>query len=113
MASRRSLPPEVGLGINGQGIIDTPWMVICDLTNNPPALQAQGYLFLYWQVRYLNVIRYFVVKFQGGGNVTVTAQSTAAVAAQFAASVNTSVANPSLKPLHRVLLARARHRFAF
>lgn len=63
--------PEVGLGINGQGMIDKPWSVICDLTNNPPNLQAQGYLFLYWQVRYLNVVRYFVVKFLGGGNVTI------------------------------------------
>ncbi|MBR0693675.1 hypothetical protein [Bradyrhizobium lablabi] len=84
--------PEVGLGINGQGMIDKPWMVICDLTNNPPALQAQGYLFLYWQVRYLNVIRYFVVKFQGGGNVTVidTGSNQLPSPSQFA-TVNASV----------------------
>lgn len=68
--------PEVGLGINGQGMIDIPWLVQCNLANNPPDLQARGYLFLYWQVRYLNVVRYFVVKFQGGGNVTVSVQST-------------------------------------
>lgn len=68
--------PQVGLGINGQGIIDIPWFVQCDLNNNPPATQARGYLFLYWQVRYLNVIRYFVIKFQGGGNVTVSTQDT-------------------------------------
>jgi hypothetical protein len=68
--------PEVGLGINGQGMIDTPWLVQCNLANNPPGLQAEGYLFLYWQVRYLNVVRYFIVKFQGGGNVVVTTQST-------------------------------------
>lgn len=83
--------PEVGLGINGQGMIDTPWQVICDLTNNPPNLQALGYLFLYWQVRYLNVIRYFVVKFAGGGNVTVNVQNTAPSPSQFAQSVNTQV----------------------
>jgi hypothetical protein len=75
--------PQVGLGINGQGLIDIPWLVQCDLTNNPPNLQALGYLFLYWQVRYLNVIRYFVVKFQGGGNVSVSVQNTPPSAVQF------------------------------
>ena len=81
--------PQVGLGINGQGMIDIPWLVTCDLTNNPPALQALGYLFLYWQVRYLNVVRYFVVKFQGGGNVTVNVQNTPPNVSNFNASVNT------------------------
>jgi hypothetical protein len=79
--------PQVGLGINGQGMIDG-WATQCDLNNNPPNLQALGYLFLYWQVRYLNVIRYFVVKFQGGGNVQVTVQSTAPTAAQFSSTAN-------------------------
>jgi hypothetical protein len=82
--------PQVGLGINGQGMIDTPWLVQCDLQNNPPNLQALGYLFLYWQVRYLNVIRYFVVKFQGGGNVTVNVQNTQPSPSQFASTVNTN-----------------------
>jgi hypothetical protein len=81
--------PQVGLGINGQGMIDRPWAVQCDLNNNPPNLQALGYLFLYWQVRYLNVIRYFVVKFQGGGNVTVNIQSTPPSPQQFASNTNT------------------------
>lgn len=81
--------PQVGLGINGQGMIDRPWAVQCDLNNNPPNLQALGYLFLYWQVRYLNVIRYFVVKFQGGGNVTVNIQSSPPSPAQFATNFNT------------------------
>jgi hypothetical protein len=84
--------PEVGLGINGQGMIDKPWSVVCDLTNNPPNLQALGYLFLYWQVRYLNVIRYFVVKFQGGGNVTVEVQNTPPSPTQFASTANTVTA---------------------
>lgn len=83
--------PEVGLGINGQGMIDAPWLVQCDLNNNPADLQARGYLFLYWQVRYLNVVRYFVVKFQGGGNVSVTVQSTPPSPSQFTSAVNTSV----------------------
>ena len=82
--------PEVGNGINGAGMIDSPWQVTCDLTNNPPNLQALGYLFLYWVVRYLNVIRYFVVKFEGGGNVTVTVQSTPPSPSQFAQAVNTA-----------------------
>lgn len=81
--------PQVGLGINGQGMIDTPWLVQCDLLNNPPNLQALGYLFLYWQVRYLNVIRYFVVKFAGGGNVSVNVQNTPPSPTQFAQTVNT------------------------
>lgn len=83
--------PQVGLGIGGQGMIDAPWSVVCDLTNNPPDMQARGYLFLYWQVRYLNVVRYFVVKFQGGGNVTVTSQTTQPTPAQFANSANSGV----------------------
>lgn len=81
---------QVGLGINGQGMIDRPWSVVCDLTNNPPNLQALGYLFLYWQVRYLNVIRYFVIKFQGGGNVTVSVQTTQPSPQQFASGINTT-----------------------
>ena len=82
--------PQVGLGINGQGMIDTPWLVQCDLQNNPPNLQALGYLFLYWQVRYLNVIRYFIVKFQGGGNVSVSVQSSQPSPSQFASTANTN-----------------------
>jgi hypothetical protein len=31
---------HVGLGINGQGIIDIPWLVVCDLTNNPPSKES-------------------------------------------------------------------------
>lgn len=83
--------PEVGLGINGQGMIDAPWLVQCDLSNNPPNLQALGYLFLYWQVRYLNVVRYFVVKFQGGGNVSVSVQTNQPSPSQFAQAINTTV----------------------
>ncbi len=84
--------PEVGLGINGQGMIDRPWSVVCDLSNNPPDLQARGYLFLYWTVRYLNVIRYFVIKFQGGGNVVVSLQNTQPSPTQFASAINSIAA---------------------
>jgi hypothetical protein len=83
--------PQVGLGINGQGMIDRPWAVQCDLANNPPNLQALGYLFLYWQVRYLNVIRYFIVKFQGGGNVTVNIQNTPPSPTQFSSAINSAI----------------------
>ena len=69
-------------GTNGHGMIDQ-WATQCDLTNNPPALQARGYLFAYCTVRYLNVIRYFVIKLAGGGNVTVTTQSTPPSPSQF------------------------------
>lgn len=81
--------PAFGLGINGQGMIDA-WQTVCDLTNNTPDTQAKGYLFLYWKVRYLNVIRYFVVKFQGGGNVTVTVSASAPNATSFAPATNNS-----------------------
>ena len=70
------------VGSNGIGIIDTPWGVQCNLQNNPAALQALGYLFLFWQVRYLNVVRFFVVELQGGGNVVVSMQSTVPTVAQ-------------------------------
>ena len=62
-------------GSSGQGIIDT-WSVVCDLTNNPPSSQALGYLFANVMCRYLNTVRYFVIRFAGGGNVSVTSSST-------------------------------------
>jgi hypothetical protein len=83
--------PQFGLGIDGSGMIDFPWLVQCDLLNNPPAFQALGYLFLYWQVRYLNVVRYFVIKFLGGGNVTVTVQNNAPAPSQFASTLSPNV----------------------
>jgi hypothetical protein len=57
--------------------------VQCDLNNNPPNLQALGFLFAYCAVRYLNVVRYFVIKLAGGGNVNVSVQNTAPTPAQF------------------------------
>ena len=83
--------PQFGLGIDGSGMIDFPWLVQCDLLNNPPAFQALGYLFLYWQVRYLNVVRYFVIKFLGGGNVTVNVQNNAPAPSQFASTLSPNV----------------------
>ncbi len=71
------------LGSDGYGMIDA-WQVQCDLANNPPNLQARGFLFAYCKVRYLNVVRYFVIKLAGGGNVEVTAQAIQPGPAQFA-----------------------------
>jgi hypothetical protein len=68
-------------GSNGYGMIDT-FATVCDLTNNPPSSQALGFLFLYAQVRYLNAVRYFIIKLQGGGNVTVTSQENAPTQSQ-------------------------------
>ncbi len=70
-------------GSNGNGLIDA-WSVQCDLLNNPPASQPLGYLFAYCAVRYLNVVRYFVIKLAGSGNATVTTQSTPPNPGQFA-----------------------------
>lgn len=72
--------PQSGPG--SLGMIDA-WSVQCTLANNPPNLQALGYLFLYWQVRYLNTVRFFIVQLAGGGNVVVTSQSTPPTPAQF------------------------------
>jgi hypothetical protein len=63
--------PAFGLGINGQGMIDG-FATQCDLNNNTKDSISKGYLILYAKVRYLNTVRYFVIKFQGGGNVDVT-----------------------------------------
>jgi hypothetical protein len=73
---------DPAFGSAGNGIIDA-FAVQCDLANNPPASQALGYLFAYCTVRYLNVVRYFVVKLAGGGNVVVTTQSTPPTPSQF------------------------------
>lgn len=70
------------IGSNGNGMIDA-WAVQCDLGNNPPNLQARGYLFAFAAVRYLNTVRYFVVKLAGGGNVEVTTQATPPSVSQF------------------------------
>lgn len=70
------------VGSNGYGLIDS-WSVKCDLTNNPPNLQALGFLFAYCAVRYLNVVRYFVIKLAGGGNVQVSVQNTPPSPSQF------------------------------
>jgi hypothetical protein len=70
-------------GSAGNGMIDD-FATQCDLDNNPAYLQARGFLFLYAKVRYLNVVRYFVIKLAGGGNVDVTTQLNPPSPTQFA-----------------------------
>lgn len=72
--------PAAGSG--GYGMIDT-FSCQCDLNNNPASLQSQGFLFLYATIRYLNVVRYFVIQLNGGGNVTVSVQTQAPSVNQF------------------------------
>jgi hypothetical protein len=69
-------------GSSGQGIIDS-FQTVCDLTNNSLDEQAAGYLFLAAQVRYLNAVRYFVIRLAGGGNVEITSSSTAPAGVTF------------------------------
>jgi hypothetical protein len=69
-------------GSDGYGMIDD-FSVQCDLNNNPPNLQALGFLFAYCAVKYLNVVRYFIVKLAGGGNVNISVQNTKPTPAQF------------------------------
>lgn len=74
---------DPSVGSNGNGIIDD-FATQCDLNNNPAYLQARGFLFLYAKVRYLNVVRYFVIKLAGGGNVSISVQDTQPSPQQFA-----------------------------
>lgn len=66
---------DPAVGSYGNGIIED-FATQCDTGNNPVQLIVRGYLFLYAKVKYLNVVRYFVIKLAGGGNVTITSQST-------------------------------------
>ena len=77
-----SVLKDPAVGSNGNGIIED-FQTVCDLSNNPLQLQARGFLFIYVAVKYLNVVRYFVIKLSGGGTINVTSQSTPAQIAQF------------------------------
>ena len=73
-------------GSGGYGMIDN-FAVICDSSNNTPTTIARGFLFAFCTVRYLNVVRYFVIRLAGGGNVDITVQNvepTLATVIQFA-----------------------------
>lgn len=47
------------------------YSITCDATNNPDNLVAQGYLFVNVQVKYLAIVRFFVLSLEGGQSVTV------------------------------------------
>lgn len=73
---------DPAVGSLGNGIIED-FATICDQSNNPLPSQMRGYLFLYAAVKYLNVVRYFVVKMAAGGSVSVTNESTASEIARY------------------------------
>ena len=74
---------DPAFGSGGYGVIED-WGTICDLSNNQPASIQRGFLFAYVAALYLNAVRTFVIKLNGGGNVTVASASTAATSVQAA-----------------------------
>ncbi len=46
-----------------------------DANNNPDSRVALGYMQTDIQVKYWNVVRYFLVNLEGGGSVSVTVSS--------------------------------------
>lgn len=45
--------------------------IVCDSTNNPPSLVAQGYLYVSVQVKLLSIVRFFILNIEAGQSVTV------------------------------------------
>jgi hypothetical protein len=62
--------PQAG----GAGMIDS-FSVILDETNNTPTTIGQGFLNAYVSVRYLAVVRFFIVSLQGGQTVVVVTET--------------------------------------
>lgn len=63
--------------LQGQGMIGDPnggpaFSVQIDKTNNPDSRVALGYMQADVQVKYLNVVRYFLINVEGGGSVSIT-----------------------------------------
>ncbi|MHA3052525.1 hypothetical protein [Acinetobacter sp. ANC 4640] len=63
-----------------QGMIGDPnggpaFSVQIDASNNPDSRVALGYMQADVQVKYLNVVRYFLINVEGGGSVTVVASA--------------------------------------
>lgn len=58
-----------------QQMIDS-YSVVCDISNNPPARQALGYLQADVKARYLSVVEYFILNIEGGQSVQINRQST-------------------------------------
>lgn len=53
------------------------YSVVCNSSNNTSQQESLGYLVCAVKVRYLNVVRFFLINLEGGGNVTVTIQNAA------------------------------------
>ena len=47
------------------------YSVVCDKTNNPDNLVALGYMFVSVQVKYLSIVRFFVISLEAGQSVTI------------------------------------------
>ena len=58
-------------GSGGNGLVEQ-WASQCNLANNPPASIQAGFLVAYAAALYLNAVRVFLIKFNGGGNVQVS-----------------------------------------
>lgn len=58
-------------GSGGYGVIEDA-ATQCNLANNSPASVQRGFLNAYAAVLYLNAVRVFLIKLNGGGNVQVT-----------------------------------------
>lgn len=48
---------------------------MCDTSNNPDSRTALGYVQADVKVKYMGILRYFIVNLQGGQGVTVTVAS--------------------------------------
>ncbi|MGX7707986.1 phage tail sheath C-terminal domain-containing protein [Methylobacterium sp. Gmos1] len=65
-----------------EGMIDD-FQVICDLSNNPVARIAAGYLKAAAKVIYLAVVEYFLIDVEGGQTVTITRSKSAPIGYSF------------------------------
>ncbi|MGA8120828.1 phage tail protein [Rouxiella badensis] len=68
--------------LEDQGMIGDPnsgasFSVTLDSTNNPDSQVALGYMQADVAVKYLNVVRYFLINLEGGGSVSITVSNSA------------------------------------
>jgi hypothetical protein len=74
-------------GSDGYGLIDAASVDTSFGPGRPNTAStvSRGFLFAFCAVRYLNVVRYFVIKLAGGNNVSITVQGNAPTSATAAA----------------------------
>jgi hypothetical protein len=53
------------------------YYIQCDGNNNPKNMVALGYMFVYVQVKYLSIVRFFVLQVEAGQSVSVRVQEQA------------------------------------